>query len=123
MRRTKSANPAAQVNPAARTELDRKSFRIASVQMSLLNFSAWFMLVPEIRGQRRRPAGDDRGRFQPLRLARGGVGSSEAEAALGCCGGGGGGGRPPFFTKIVFCGGWFYLRSRSGAVRVPVTPS
>ena len=36
MRRAKSAAPAAQVNPAARTELDRKSFRIASVQIRRL---------------------------------------------------------------------------------------
>ena len=33
--------PAAQVNPAARTDLDRKSLRIASVQTRRLNFSAW----------------------------------------------------------------------------------
>src|SRR3954447_11466990 len=39
MRKTKSAIPAAQVNPAARTDLDRKSLRTASVQTSRLNFS------------------------------------------------------------------------------------
>ena len=52
MRRTKSAVPAAQVNPAARTELVRKSFRIASVQKRRLNFSDWFISKSYLPRQR-----------------------------------------------------------------------
>ena len=52
IRIAKSKTPAAHVIAPARTELARKSFRIASVQVSLLNISALFIQLL-CRSQRR----------------------------------------------------------------------